>query len=318
MKSYSVDDLRPFLEEGEQIVGNVPGAHFSHAKPVTDADEDSLVWVSATKTDKLQRIQKTPSKTVICDLSVPLDEGLLRNKCFMRVSNPRLTFIKVSNALFAPPRPRGIHPTAVVHPDARVHESSYIGPLTYLGKCTIGEDTVIYGNVYVYDNVRIGKRNIIHAGCVIGSDGFGFERDKNGVLHKFPHLGGVILEDDVELQALSHVSRGGLGDTIIRGGTKVDSCCHIAHNDDIGENNSIAAHTMFSGSVKTGKNSWIGPATAFRNSLEVGENAFIGIGSLVVKDVPENGKVMGSPAKPIEEYKKLFRLFQQLLDKNSQ
>ena len=296
--AWTVADLVPLLGQDVVVVGEPHGKSITHAAPVTQADEQALVWVSPTRRDKQQLADKTAARIVICDATIDIHSGLA-DSCFLVVANPKLAFITVLGHIFTEPPTWGIHPTAVISPEARLEHPVFVGPNSHVGRSELGAGTRVLGNVFIYDGVRIGRNVIIHAGCVIGGDGFGFERDEAGQLHKFPHVGGVIIEDDVELQVMTHVDRGALGDTIVRRGTKVDSCCHIAHNDDIGEDVLVAAHTMFSGSVTVGNRTWVGPATAFRDGLTIGDDSFVAIGSLVVRALPAGSRVMGVPARPI-------------------
>jgi UDP-3-O-[3-hydroxymyristoyl] glucosamine N-acyltransferase len=246
---------------------------------------------------------------IICDDSLQLNEFDIHNKVLIQVKNPKLVFIQIVTRFFVEKPIYGIHPSAIIHNEAVIDENVYIGPLTYIGRSKIGEGTVIYGNVHIYDNVTIGKNVTIEAGCSIGATGYNFAKDENGKLYKFPHLGGVIIEDDVDIQALSVIDKGVLEDTIIGKGTKIDSCCYIAHNCKIGENNAIIGHTMLSGSVKTGKNCWISPGAIVRDGIKIDSDSFIGMGSIVVSEVKQNSIVMGNPARPIDEMKIILNKF---------
>ena len=202
----------------------------------------------------------------------------------MVVGNPKVVFSRIVSELFVAKPDWSIHPTTVIHPEARVADRVHIGPHTVVERAEIGAGTVIYGQCFIYDDVRIGCNVIIHPGCVIGCDGFGFEPDEDGHLEKFPHVGGVVIEDDVEIQALTAIDRGSLGDTIIRRGAKIDNLVHVAHNVEIGEDALVIAHTMLGGSVRVGARSWLGPGSLYRDNIVLADDAFIGIGALVVKD----------------------------------
>ncbi len=217
------------------------------------------------------------------------------------VEEPRLSFLRLVNALFAPPKPTGIHPTAVISPDAEIASNVYVGPFTYVGKCKIEEGSLIYGHVYIYDNTRIGRNVIIHAGTVIGSDGFGYHRNKDGILEKFSHIGGVIIEDEVEIGSNVSIDRGTLGNTVIHNGAKIDNLVHIAHNVVIGKHTAVISHAMIGGSTQVGRYSWIAPCACLRDGISIGDKTMVGMGSVVAKDVPDNATVMGVPAKPVNK-----------------
>jgi len=140
-------------------------------------------------------------------------------------------------------------------------------------------------------NVKIGKN------CSIGGDGFGFAQDDDGSWIHFPHYGNIIIEDNVIIGDNNTITRGTLGDTIIRKGVKTDCGVHIAHNSEIGKNTLLTAHVMIAGSVKIGENCWFGPSTSVINKVVIGKNVFVGIGSNIINDIPDDVTVVGNPAK---------------------
>lgn len=290
----------------DNILGD-PSRQVREAKPLGEGDSESITFCSAKGEKALSSIRASSAGLIICHSDLTFEPGDYAERTLIQVEDPRLEFVRVLNAFFATPPPQpSVHPTSVVHPEAKVHPSVYIGPFCSVGRCEIGEKSVIYGHVHIYDGVKIGRNVIIHAGCVIGADGFGFARNESGELEKFPQIAGVVIEDEVELQAMVHVACGTLGDTHIGMGTKIDSGCHIAHNVRIGKHCAIAAHTMFSGSVTLGDRCFVGPLTAFRDHITVGDEVTIGFASVVTKDIPDNSFIMGSPARPLDEYKKIL------------
>ena len=188
----------------------------------------------------------------------------ISGKRLIIVSNPRLWFIRVVRELFLPRQPPGIHPSSVLN-----------------------------------DCVEIGKNVRIGPNCSIGFEGFGFEPDKEGVYHRFPHVGKVILGDNVEIGANTCIDRGALEDTIIGEGTKIDNLVHVAHNVKIGKNCMIIALTCIGGGVIIEDGAYVGIGGSIRNQITIGEKAFIGMGAVVVKDVAPGVTVIGNPAKPM-------------------
>lgn len=183
---------------------------------------------------------------------------------------------------------------------AEVHPSVRIGHNVVLGcGVKIGEGTVINHNVVIGDEVVIGNRCVIKSGAVIGEEGFGFERASNGRATRLPHLGTVLIGDDVEVGSLTTVCRGTLGNTLLRSGCKVDDHVHIAHNVDIGEDAFIIACAEVSGGVKIGQRAWIAPNAALLNQITVGSDAIVGLGAVVVKSVTDGSVVAGNPARPL-------------------
>jgi len=314
MKKVELIDILKNIEDYE-IIGN-KNYFISELLPVDQAKSTSLVFIDRSSHEKEKLILSTKAQVIICDHEVK--KYNVKNKSIIIVKDPKLAFAKIGNSLFPKKEKWGKHPSAIIHPESTIHPKTYIGPFCYIGNgCEINEGSILYGNIHIYDTmVSIGKNVIIHAGCVIGGDGFGFIKDERGELINFPHIGGVVIEDNVELQVMTHVDRGALGNTIIKSGTKIDNCCHIAHNNIIGKNSMIAAHSMFSGSVKLGDNSFVGPSSSFRDKVKIGDNSFIGIGSLVVSNFANNSNLMGNPATTIQEFKKMRKSIKKQMNGN--
>jgi len=148
--------------------------------------------------------------------------------------------------------------------------------------------------------VKIGNNCIIKSGVVLGTEGFGFEKDNEGNLFRFPQLGGLLIGDFVEIGANTTVDRGALSDTIIGNHTKINNLCHIAHNNNIGCNVVIAGCVNISGSSTIEDNVWIAPNASIRGWLHIGENAIIGMGAVVTKNVPAGETWVGNPARKFE------------------
>lgn len=218
--------------------------------------------------------------------------------------NPRLAFIRILGRFFAPERPAGIHPSAVIAETASVAESAYVGPLVTVGDdASIGERTVIHAGVHVYAGCTIGADCTIYAGAVIGADGFGYERNESGKPERFPHVGTVVIEDSVEIGANACIDRGTLGATVIRSHARIDNLVNIAHNVEVGRGSLIVALTMVSGGTAVGDRSWIAPSSVLRDGISVGEDATVGLGAVVVGDVPAGATVAGNPARELSELK---------------
>jgi UDP-3-O-[3-hydroxymyristoyl] glucosamine N-acyltransferase len=230
--------------------------------------------------------------------------GEFHEQTVIVVSNPKLAFaIAASRLLDEDTAVTAVHPTAVVEADAIVGKRTRIGPGCTIGKrVKIGDGCVLHPHVTIYPDVEIGNNVIIHAGAVIGADGFGFVRDGDRYV-KFPQVGRVIIEDDVEIGANTCIDRGSLETTIIRRGTKLDNLIQIAHNVEIGEHTVIAAQTGISGS------STIGPHSILAGQVGIGEHARLGANTIIggQSGVP-NGKrvrggqaLWGTPVRPLKE-----------------
>jgi UDP-3-O-[3-hydroxymyristoyl] glucosamine N-acyltransferase len=211
------------------------------------------------------------------------------------ISNePRLDFARILNFIDKSVGFRWSTADPIVHPSAR------IGKNVFLGRgVRIGADTVVYHNAVIGDEVEIGERCVIKSCAVIGEDGFGFERDSNGKAIRLPHIGTVLIGDDVEVGSLTTVCRGTLGNTILRNGCKIDDHVHLAHNVDIGEDAFIIACAEVSGGVKIGQRAWIAPNATVINQVSIGADAVVGLGAVVLKSVLANDVVVGNPAKKL-------------------
>ncbi|HXD33665.1 MAG TPA: UDP-3-O-(3-hydroxymyristoyl)glucosamine N-acyltransferase [Pyrinomonadaceae bacterium] len=247
------------------------------------------------------------------------------NPCRIEVKRPKLAFALVAELLH-PPQKREplIHESAVIDSTADLALEIYVGPNviieeharigtgtrieagTVIGaNVSIGIDCVLHPNVVLYDGVTIGNRVILHAGVCIGADGFGYVRGDMGY-HKFPQIGTVIIEDDVELGVYTCVDRGALGRTRIGRGTKLDNLVHVGHNCDIGAHVVIAAQTGISGSVTIEDECVIGGQVGFGDHIHVQSGAVIGSKAGVLPGkIVRPGVWWGIPIQPLNEYKRL-------------
>ena len=182
----------------------------------------------------------------------------------------------------------------------------------YIGHHTkVGRDCVIYPYVIIRESVTIGNKVVIHGGTVIGSDGFGFSTVQ-GVHHRIPQIGTVIIEDDVEIGANVTIDRARFDKTIIKKGTKIDNLVQIAHNVSIGENSIIVAQSGISGSANIGKNVTIAGQSGIIGHISIGDNVVVAAQSGVTKSIPSNTCVSGYPAKPHILAKKIHAFTQNL------
>jgi UDP-3-O-[3-hydroxymyristoyl] glucosamine N-acyltransferase len=195
------------------------------------------------------------------------------------------------------PKKKGIDPLAFVSKTAEIAEDVYIGPFCYVGDgVRIGEGSMIYPHVTIYDGCQIGKNVTIHAGSVIGADGFGFAPNENGY-DKIPQMGIVVIEDDVEIGANTCVDRSTMGQTIIHKGVKLDNLIQVAHNCEIGENTVMSAQVGMAGSTKIGAWCMVGGQAGFSGHITIADKTFIGAQSGVISNTKGNGEqLIGAPA----------------------
>jgi len=190
--------------------------------------------------------------------------------------------------------------------NTRIYSNCTIGPGT-----KIGSDCIIYPNVTIYDGCSIGDRVTIHSGTVIGQDGFGYATH-DGVHHKIPQIGGVMIEDDVEIGANCTIDRGTLGDTIIGKGSKFSNLIAIGHNTQIGPYSLLVAQVGIAGSVKVGKYCVFGGQVGVVGHITIGDQVRIGAQSGVTNDVPDGSAIVGSPAMPFTQAKRSLTLLKDL------
>jgi UDP-3-O-[3-hydroxymyristoyl] glucosamine N-acyltransferase len=283
----------------------------SHAIPLinitdlTNACEGSLIWVASNNNNALEVIKSTKATYIICGENVDSTVAF-EDKLIIRAKNPRLFFIQILNDfLELLPKVSEIHSTAVIDSESIIGKNVSIGANSVIGKCEIGDDTIIGANVTINDRCVIKKRVKINSGTVIGADGFGYHKLDDGTLLKFPHIGSVLIEDDVEIGANTCIDRATLGITHLKKGVKIDNLVHIAHNVIIGENSTIIALSMIGGSTRIGDNTWIAPSVALRDGLIIGADCMIGMGSIVTKNIPDGETWLGNPAKNLHEFLEL-------------
>lgn len=285
------------LDLSATIAGNAK-AVINKVGTLEEADAQSLIWVAKNKLGKEAIINAAAANVIVCDPAVDISQIDTNLKTLILTSDPRLYFLNVVRQFFTPESPKGIHPSAVIHPEAVIGQHVFIGPNCIIGKVIIGDDCSLHGNVYLYDNVRLGARVIIKPGTVIGGEGYGYQKNAEGAWEKFPHVGGVTVEDDVEIGGNTCIDRGTLGNTLLKKGAKIDNLVHIAHNVVIGERTMVTAQSQIAGSTVVGDDVWISPSCTLVKSV-IGNGSTIGIGSVVIRNIREKEMWFGNPAKKI-------------------
>ena len=203
---------------------------------------------------------------------------------------------------------------AYIGENVRLGENVAIYPNAYIGDNTvIDENTIIYSGAKIYEGCQIGKNCILHAGAVIGADGFGFAKEGDAY-KKIPQLGNVIIEDDVEIGANTTIDRAVMDSTIIRKGVKLDNLIQIAHNVEIGENTAFAAQVGVSGSTKIGKNCVVGGQAGIAGHIKVEDNVSIGAQSGVLRSPKAGESVIGSVAIDVKDFFRSSVIFPKLPD----
>ncbi|MEW6161003.1 MAG: UDP-3-O-(3-hydroxymyristoyl)glucosamine N-acyltransferase [Verrucomicrobiota bacterium] len=252
-------------------------------------------------------------------------------KVLIKVPNSRIAFAKVLPLFFPEPKfASGIHPSAVIAPNAHVDPSAHIGPHCVISEnvkigpraileggdyiapnCSIGEDSHLFAHVTLYPKTQVGNRVRIHAGAVIGSDGFGYVLDA-GVHRKVPQIGHVVIHDDVEIGANVTIDRGALGPTVIGRGTKIDNLVQIAHNVVLGEHCLVVAQAGIAGSTKLGHYVTLAGQVGLAGHLKIGHRVTVAAQSGVMHDIGDGEKWFGYPAQPDRQMKRQLLALQQL------
>ena len=310
-----------------EIVGDKSAA-VSTVSSIDGGKAGSLAYLTNPKYE--QYIYTTEASIVLVD------------KTFEPKEEVKATLIKVENVgecvlnlleMYNATRPQksGISKMASINEAASVGEGCYIGdfavvergaklgnkvqiyPQCYIGdNVEIGEGTKLYPGVKIYEGCKIGRNCIIHAGAVIGADGFGFAPKADGTFAKIPQLGNVIIEDNVEIGANTCVDRAKTDSTIIRSGVKLDNLIQVGHNVQIGSNTVMSAQVGIAGTTKIGSNCFVGGQVGFADHIVVGNGCKIGSQSGIDKGVADGETRFGSPALPGIQYHRSFAVFRNL------
>jgi len=261
--------------------------------------------------------------------------AVIVNKDFVPEKPLQTTLIRTENSYLAlakllefyqqmKPKKSGIMPQAYIAKTAIIGENVYIGEFASVGEnakiddnvhlyphvcigdnVKIGKNSILYSGVKVYADCEIGHDTIIHAGAVIGADGFGFAQQEGDYI-KVPQIGNVIIGNHVEIGANTCIDRATMGSTKIHDHVKLDNLIQIAHNCEIGEGSGFASHVGISGSTKIGKKCILAGQVGVAGHIKIGDNVIIGAKSGVVNNIPDNNIVLGAPAIPALEEKKLI------------
>ena len=302
--------LGELAEALRAVLDGDPGRRVTGVAPLETAGPDDISFLTDSRYAAAARASRAGALLVgpdARDISVPT----------LRCPKPQLALVALLD-LFHPPTAAapGVHPTAVVAADARVDATAWVGALTviesgatvgararlfpfvYVGQSSeIGADSVLYPHVAVRERVRLGRRVVVHPGVVLGADGFGFV-DDGGVHRKIPQVGGVLIEDDVEIGANTTIDRATFGDTIVRRGTKIDNLVQIGHNVEVGEHGILVAQVGVSGSARLGRGVVLGGQVGIRDHITIGDGASVGAQSGVGSDLEAGGRYFGYPARP--------------------
>jgi UDP-3-O-[3-hydroxymyristoyl] glucosamine N-acyltransferase len=307
---------------GGEVVGD-PAVVLQRFAPADRAQPGDLTF--AENELFFARAEQSAASAVI------VDQQVTSQKTLIRVPSARIAFAKVLPLFFPEPKYEpGVHSTAVVAPTAQVDATAHIGPLCVVGdgatigprsvlqaqvfvgaRCVLGEEAMLFPQVTLYPGTSLGNRVRVHAGTVIGSDGFGYVQD-GGLHRKVPQIGNVIIRDDVEIGAGVTVDRGALGPTVIGRGTKIDNLVQIAHNVNIGEHCLVVAQAGIAGSTRLGNYVVLAGQVGLAGHLKIGNRVTVAAQSGVMHNIPDGEKWFGYPAQPDRQMKRQLIAAQQL------
>ena len=278
---------------GGRIEGNENATVNTFSK-IEEGHEGALSFLSNPK--YTHYLYDTASSIVLINEDVELEQAV--TPTLIRVKNAYESVAKLLQLYESmKPKKTGIDPLAFVASTAQIGKDVYIGPFAFVGEnVKIGDGTCIYPHVVIYDGCQIGQRVTIHAGTVIGADGFGFAPNTEGY-EKIPQIGSVVIEDDVEIGANTCIDRSTMGQTIIHRGVKLDNLIQVAHNCEIGENTVMSAQSGMAGSTKIGAWCMVGGQAGFSGHIKIADKTFVGAQSGVISNTKGNGEqLIGAPA----------------------
>ncbi|CAA0189725.1 UDP-3-O-(3-hydroxymyristoyl)glucosamine N-acyltransferase [Tenacibaculum maritimum] len=279
------------------------GSELAEVRTVVPIEEvnstkNPLSWCNKKKLDKLKEIANSSAVIIISDSLEEVDYKF--NVIF--VENPRRAFQKVLTDFFLEKRNPHIAVSAKISDKARIGQGAFIGNNVIIEEgCEIGNNVTILHNTVVLKNTIIGDDVTIGVNNTIGGTGFGYEKNKRGDFELIPHIGNVVIKNNVDIGNNTCIDRAVLGSTILENNVKVDNLVHIAHGVKVGRNSVIIANAMIAGSVNIGENSWIAPSSSIINKKNIGDNVLVGLGAVVTKNVENDVIVAGNPAKFIRK-----------------
>lgn len=269
----SISDIAAFI--GFKLVNDTEITGF---KSLKDAGIGDMTFCSSAR--YAQEVATSKASLIICPSELK-GKVTTEKTVLIFVDNSKLWFVRCMKH-FGNYKQEGIHPSALV-------ETKKIGR-----NVSIGAHTFIASHVTIGDNVRIG------ASASIGHDGFGYVKNERGEWEDFPHIGGVVIGNNVDIGDNTCIDRGSLEDTFVDNGTKIDNLVHIAHNVKIGKNCMIVAQSLLGGSCILEDDVFIGAGVVVRDGgIVIGKNSFVGMGAVVTKNIPANTTVAGVPARPL-------------------
>jgi UDP-3-O-[3-hydroxymyristoyl] glucosamine N-acyltransferase len=277
---------------------DIPVIKFSS---ITEASNADVTFCYYEGDKAIDYISASNAGNILCKKGVHGKIHPKNGQQFFFLDNPRLAFVQLLKNVTNAKVMREISAHSIVHNLAKIGKNCLIDPYSIIGEnCIIGDNCIIGSRVTI-KNCIIGDNCIIQAGAAIGEDGFAYERYPSGKLEHFPHLGKVIIANNVDIGVNCSIARGSMTDTIIGEGTKIDSLVHISHNVKLGNSCELTAGTIIGGSTFVGNSTWTGLNSTLKDNIRIGNNVIVGAGAMVIKDVMDKDIVAGVPAKSIKD-----------------
>lgn len=302
------------------------------ARPVAEAGPGDITFIDDERYAKLLRTSPASAAIVGPHFKRPAPED--RDLPTIEVDDPLSAFVAVRTHLKGESRPRwiGVHPQAYVSPSAKIGVDVAIYPFVYVGhdveigdgatlepgvvigdRCKVGCGSTLHPHVVLYEGVALGDRVEVHAGTVLGADGFGY-RTIEGRHVKVPQTGTVEIHDDVEVGSNCSIDRGTFGATVIGEGSKIDNLVMIGHNNRIGKHNLLCGQVGIAGSCKTGDYVVMAGQAGIKDHTEIGDKVIVGAQAGVHRNIVSGQQVLGSPAIPVREQRRIFQMIARLPD----
>ena len=307
------------------------------ARPVAEAGPGDITFIESERYAKLLR--SSPASAAIVGPHFNHNRPSIKDDlAVIEVDDPISAFVAVRNHLSGEQQPRwtGIHPQACVAATARMGTNVAVYPFVFVGEnaeigdgttlfpgvvigegCRIGQECTIHPNAVLYPDVVLNDRVEIHAGTVLGGDGFGY-RQVSGRHVKIPHTGGLEVGSDVEIGANCAIDRATFEATRIGEGTKIDNLVMIGHNNQIGRHNLLCGQVGIAGSCTTGDNVVMAGQAGIKDKTQIGDGVIVAAQAGVHRNIPSGQQVLGSPAIPVREQRRIFQMIARLPEMHRQ
>jgi len=283
---------------------------------INNLRSNTLLFINRLRVDVIDKLQTVSQCIVLANKRQEADFQCIKDKhVVIFVTNPRLEYARMLQFILKQTMGCQAEECFAVNIGAnfQVGQSTSIASHVIIGNnVSIGNFCKIKAGAIINDNVKIGDGTVIREHAVIGGDGFGFERDEDGIPIRIPHLGGVVIGKDVEVGAFTTICAGTIEPTIIEDYTKIDDHVHIAHNCHIGSKCLITACAEISGSVRIKDETWLGPQSAVIEKTHIGKKCLVGIGAIVTRKVDDGSIVAGNPAKTLEMIKNEKEIYERV------